>query len=127
MRYNVVTGVVTSRCTFFFFNDTATTEIYTLSLHDALPICEFLPPAVSPGRRPLSPYLHPNSARYRSSSSCPADSLFRVRAFQGERYPRSKGSVLLYSGHMPPSSMVAADTSVGSKDAVSKPGSHHHG
>src|SRR3712207_8448626 len=26
---------------FFFFNDTATTEIYTLSLHDALPICTF--------------------------------------------------------------------------------------
>src|SRR5256885_5229280 len=30
---------------FFFFNDTATTEIYTLSLHDALPICSL------PGRR----------------------------------------------------------------------------
>src|SRR3712207_8893387 len=28
---------------FFFFNDTATTEIYTLSLHDALPIlCQFV-------------------------------------------------------------------------------------
>src|SRR5690349_23368943 len=27
---------------FFFFNDTATTEIYTLSLHDALPICHAL-------------------------------------------------------------------------------------
>src|SRR2546422_9043034 len=27
---------------FFFFNDTATTEIYTLSLHDALPICSEL-------------------------------------------------------------------------------------
>src|SRR2546429_9098162 len=27
------------RLFFFFFNDTATTEIYTLSLHDALPIC----------------------------------------------------------------------------------------
>src|SRR5258708_26133810 len=27
-----------SSCLFFFFNDTATTEIYTLSLHDALPI-----------------------------------------------------------------------------------------
>src|SRR3989475_12964766 len=27
---------------FFFFNDTATTEIYTLSLHDALPISAFL-------------------------------------------------------------------------------------
>ena len=26
----------------FFFNDTATTEIYTLSLHDALPICEYV-------------------------------------------------------------------------------------
>src|SRR5258706_10054321 len=28
----------TRRSFFFFFNDTATTEIYTLSLHDALPI-----------------------------------------------------------------------------------------
>src|SRR3712207_9144163 len=28
-----------SHLPFFFFNDTATTEIYTLSLHDALPIC----------------------------------------------------------------------------------------
>src|SRR2546430_11553093 len=28
---------------FFFFNDTATTEIYTLSLHDALPICRSWP------------------------------------------------------------------------------------
>src|ERR1039457_2440505 len=34
---------------FFFFNDTATTEIYTLSLHDALPIS--LPHARPPGRR----------------------------------------------------------------------------
>src|SRR2546427_8802014 len=34
---------------FFFFNDTATTEIYTLSLHDALPISQVhrhLPPVV---------------------------------------------------------------------------------
>src|SRR2546430_13143330 len=33
---------------FFFFNDTATTEIYTLSLHDALPIWNFMktPPLV---------------------------------------------------------------------------------
>src|SRR3712207_6880540 len=30
---------------FFFFNDTATTEIYTLSLHDALPISPFWAPA----------------------------------------------------------------------------------
>src|SRR2546429_7288905 len=32
---------------FFFFNDTATTEIYTLSLHDALPILGELPLHVS--------------------------------------------------------------------------------
>src|SRR2546427_8820363 len=51
---------------FFFFNDTATTEIYTLSLHDALPIC-LVPDAApsvaahdsrgarAPRRRPRSP------------------------------------------------------------------------
>src|SRR3989454_3988700 len=32
----------------FFFNDTATTEIYTLSLHDALPICDEKQFSVSP-------------------------------------------------------------------------------
>src|SRR5258708_31906527 len=36
---------------FFFFNDTATTEIYTLSLHDALPISNFsLGPVMEPAR-----------------------------------------------------------------------------
>src|SRR3712207_8430602 len=36
----------------FFFNDTATTEIYTLSLHDALPICagQLAGPARARGR-----------------------------------------------------------------------------
>src|SRR5437899_6719657 len=33
---------------FFFFNDTATTEIYTLSLHDALPISPTARPAADP-------------------------------------------------------------------------------
>src|SRR2546421_373969 len=33
---------------FFFFNDTATTEIYTLSLHDALPICASQPDLLDP-------------------------------------------------------------------------------
>src|SRR5438034_11729064 len=37
---------------FFFFNDTATTEIYTLSLHDALPICADGRLAVERLRRP---------------------------------------------------------------------------
>src|SRR3712207_8875417 len=36
---------------FFFFNDTATTEIYTLSLHDALPIFEAPAPSIERCRR----------------------------------------------------------------------------
>src|SRR2546430_17214160 len=40
--------LVVFRSFFFFFNDTATTEIYTLSLHDALPISQG-PPAPHPG------------------------------------------------------------------------------
>src|SRR2546430_17123349 len=35
---------------FFFFNDTATTEIYTLSLHDALPIFRFRREMRQPGQ-----------------------------------------------------------------------------
>src|SRR2546421_10179835 len=38
--------------TFFFFNDTATTEIYTLSLHDALPILSPTMPTISSGPLP---------------------------------------------------------------------------
>src|SRR3712207_8685009 len=37
---------------FFFFNDTATTEIYTLSLHDALPISRLLRPVNFPSGTP---------------------------------------------------------------------------
>src|SRR3712207_7454986 len=36
----------------FFFNDTATTEIYTLSLHDALPICSLVCEALGGPRSP---------------------------------------------------------------------------
>src|SRR2546430_16333995 len=51
---------------FFFFNDTATTEIYTLSLHDALPIClhfgiqlrQALYPLVAPLARPRRRHRH---------------------------------------------------------------------
>src|SRR5260370_4842102 len=48
---------------FFFFNDTATTEIYTLSLHDALPIC-FRPIFLKSAdiERPVNPSLFDTAA-----------------------------------------------------------------
>src|SRR5260221_14756987 len=46
-------------CFFFFFNDTATTEIYTLSLHDALPISSL----VTCERSPVAGFLPGRFAR----------------------------------------------------------------
>ena len=40
---NVSTWFISFVLCCFFFNDTATTEIYTLSLHDALPILKLMP------------------------------------------------------------------------------------
>src|SRR2546426_6741197 len=52
---------------FFFFNDTATTEIYTLSLHDALPICTSAStPASTPtGSQRLRPRSSPMARSFR--------------------------------------------------------------
>src|SRR5690606_41577904 len=54
---------------FFFFNDTAPTEIYTLSLHDALPIyLDRLPNALSAvGRTRQRPIVDIGSARVRGA------------------------------------------------------------
>src|SRR2546429_3678939 len=53
---------------FFFFNDTATTEIYTLSLHDALPISDpFSRARVFPIRGLARPCARRRSARGISS------------------------------------------------------------
>src|SRR3712207_8839146 len=48
--------------TIIFFNDTATTEIYTLSLHDALPISSSSSRGSMPSRRTI-PLASPCSAR----------------------------------------------------------------
>ena len=53
---------------FFFFNDTATTEIYTLSLHDALPISQSQFGIVQGG---LDPHLRVESARVLASLDFP--------------------------------------------------------
>src|SRR5689334_25228009 len=52
----------------FFFNDTATTEIYTLSLHDALPIY----PLFLPSRSHLTPYVEPHHGSLRPQLSSPS-------------------------------------------------------
>src|SRR3712207_8535993 len=86
----------------FFFNDTATTEISTLSLPDALPICPGLGPAAAlaplrraPGRRP--PGDHDPPARHARRPGRDA-----VRAAPGRgrrRAARDRKSTRLNSSH----------------------------
>src|SRR5256885_11410368 len=68
---------------FFFFNDTATTEIYTLSLHDALPIFHG-----RDGRGVAAARLH--DAFLRESE----------RPHAGEERPRDRKSTRLNSSHL---------------------------
>src|SRR5437667_3202884 len=71
---------------FFFFNDPAPTEIYTLSLHDALPIC----PSIRRSVDPLSDYSRRERSRRDSS-------IIRV----GEsRRDRDRKSTRLNSSHI---------------------------
>src|SRR3712207_8395169 len=70
----------------FFLNDTATTEIYTLSLHDALPICWSCTPAGSSTRGP-------NRRRTSRSSPSPAGPVPRSgRRRSAGRRRRSRGA-----------------------------------
>src|SRR2546430_11244683 len=58
---------------FFFFNDTATTEIYTLSLHDALPIsssmCSMMPPMTTAPVRSATASTSNSNARSEEHTS----------------------------------------------------------
>src|ERR1035437_8229766 len=67
----------------FFFNDPATTEIYTLSLHDALPIS---PPRSSPKRSPPHPPRFCPDTETCSSSAAP-DPEHKPAALPGSRSP----------------------------------------
>src|SRR3712207_7207389 len=67
---------------FFFFNDTATTEIYTLSLHDALPISR---PGVD-----LAPRLRPRARCTRARPAAdPCREPDRQAPVQVRRRPRN--------------------------------------
>src|SRR2546430_12552001 len=83
---------------FFFFNDTATTEIYTLSLHDALPIS--LPPlrgggGLRGGRAQGRPRDHHRAEGGRFRSRAPR----RHRRLAGRSDPRDRKSTRLNSSH----------------------------
>src|ERR1039457_7670173 len=63
---------------FFFFNDTATTEIYTLSLHDALPICARQPPRLTPVTGSTGSTLPPRSEEHTSELQSPCNLVCRL-------------------------------------------------
>src|SRR5207302_9330282 len=48
VSYRLYAVTYSLSCSLFFFNDTATPQIYTLSLHDALPISPAAPPESGP-------------------------------------------------------------------------------
>src|SRR5438309_3324917 len=62
-------GLFFLRCLFFFFNATATTEIYTLSLHDALPILYVGPAVTTIAARAGEPATSSPSARSEEHTS----------------------------------------------------------
>src|SRR6266446_2634141 len=80
-----MTSLSVNTVLFFFFNDTATTEIYTLSLHDALPIYNF-PPAIQlgPSRFPLEYHFEPGSPRDGVTMNVPLALLNQVPAARCE-------------------------------------------
>src|SRR5256885_12265796 len=83
--------------TFFFFNDTATTEIYTLSLHDALPIC------LLQGRCHISLQGPPYNRAYRSPAGGGRNRLAWGRRRGQSRRPDKRGdrkSTRLNSSHL---------------------------
>src|SRR3712207_8845133 len=76
---------------FFFFNDTATTEIYTLSLHDALPICEPVEPPLEGGAAREVPAA---AEHVREPAPLP-----RVQQDEGDQEQGDRKSTRLNSSH----------------------------
>src|SRR5260221_11101234 len=63
---------------FFFFNDTATTEIYTLSLHDALPISQEDLLGNTARAQPHRHHVHPRSEEHTSELQSHSDLVCRL-------------------------------------------------
>src|SRR5215510_15708921 len=73
---------------FFFFNDTATTEIYTLSLHDALPIspCVDRSSVAADGRRTRHAWGDRKSTRLNSSHVAISYAVFCLKKKKTQPY-----------------------------------------
>src|SRR5256885_11041001 len=92
MRAHSISVISSPRLTsvfFFFFNDTATTEIYTLSLHDALPIC----PECVQGRAQPRPKKHFSQRRRQDHATANAPDTASAAA-------RDRKSTRLNSSHL---------------------------
>src|SRR2546422_5371958 len=93
---------------FFFFNDTATTEIYTLSLHDALPI----------SRRSTSSH-RPCAERFRASTtSTSSNGSSGWASFSGPRSARSPSSRTTCSSDESPARVVVVRSPPRSRHAL---------
>src|SRR3989337_4041812 len=87
------------RLVFFFFNDTATTEIYTLSLHDALPI---LPRTAAPEDRGGSGAAAPHRTLDRKSTrlnSSHGSISYAVFCLQKKKHTTEENTPELQSQH----------------------------
>src|SRR6266516_7223680 len=83
---------------FFFFNDTATTEIYTLSLHDALPIFVRAPDRATPAGAP-SPLLPDARLAPRRGRRVPGDDAARVEGLRPLRAARAARHLAAHHRH----------------------------
>src|SRR2546422_9559979 len=73
---------------FFFFNDTATTEIYTLSLHDALPISSDSRSSISSASTSISSRSTASSRTSRACRTSPATGRSRSEEHTSELQSR---------------------------------------
>src|SRR2546429_2571751 len=104
---------------FFFFNDTATTEIYTLSLHDALPILrlgehadplrldvhrvDLLQPIAHGGEHRPAPRLgDPKSTRLNSSHGYISYAVFCFKKKTSSKHPASWSHNSFNAAHFSP-------------------------
>src|SRR5258707_7334526 len=97
----------------FFFNDTATTEIYTLSLHDALPISAAVQHGTAAGRGDAAqlPRGRPRSEEHTSELQSRQYLVCRLLLVKKKSYTTSAaGGTERHVSHLPSSSRLSLDS-----------------